>query len=159
MTDSTAPSSAMPRAARRRKGRTNAPARVGLAQLPWGQPRYLDAPIEPLDAEGIDKIHNAAMRILEEIGIDFLHDDAREILARAGCDVKKDSVTVRMDRALVMEQVAKAPKRIVMTPRNPDRALVFGETYAAFGLVSSPPNVSDLDHGRRVGNRTYCMKK
>ena len=78
----------MPRAARRRKGRTNAPARVGLAQLPWGQPRYLDAPIEPLDAEGIDKIHNAAMRILEEIGIDFLHDDAREILARAGCDVK-----------------------------------------------------------------------
>jgi trimethylamine--corrinoid protein Co-methyltransferase len=112
-----------------------------------------------LDAEGIDKIHNAAMRILEEIGIDFLHDDAREILARAGCDVKKDSVTVRMDRALVMEQVAKAPKRIVMTPRNPDRALVFGETYAAFGLVSSPPNVSDLDHGRRVGNRTYCMKK
>ena len=56
MTDSTEPSSAMPRAARRRKGRTNAPARVGLAQLPWGQPRYLDAPIEPLDAEGIDKI-------------------------------------------------------------------------------------------------------
>ena len=154
MTDSTEPSSAMPRAARRRKGRTNAPARVGLAQLPWGQPRYLDAPIEPLDVEGIDKIHNAAMRILEEIGIDFLHDDAREILARAGCDVKKDSVTVRMDRALVMEQVAKAPKRIVMTPRNPDRALVFGETYAAFGLVSSPPNVSDLDRGRRLGNRT-----
>ena len=96
MTDSTEPSSAMPRAARRRKGRTNAPARVGLAQLPWGQPRYLDAPIEPLDAEGIDKIHNAAMRILEEIGVDFLHDDAREILARASSCKKSTPISSRI---------------------------------------------------------------
>ena len=122
--------------------------------MPWGQPQYVDRPTEPLDAGGVDRVHSAAMQILEEIGIDFLHEEARDILKQAGCDVRTGSVTVRMDRALVMEQVAKAPKRIVMTPRNEDRALVFGDAYAAFGQVSSPPNVSDIDHGRRVGNRT-----
>ena len=31
--------------------------------------------------------------------------------------------------------------------------MIFGGTYAAFGQVASPPNVSDLEGGRRVGNR------
>ncbi len=138
---------------RRRKGRASTPVRTGPEQLPWGQPQYLDAPIEPLDAQGVADIHDAAMRILEEIGIDFLHNGARQILQQAGCEIKNGSVTVRMDRALVMEQVSKAPNRIVITPRNVDRALVLGETFGAFGQVASPPNVSDLDNGRRVGNR------
>ena len=61
-----------------------------FSQLPWGQPQYVDAPTEPLDAQGVERIHNAAMQILEEIGIDFLHDGAREILKQAGCDVRDD---------------------------------------------------------------------
>jgi len=134
--------------------RTHSPEAGTLSQPPWRQPQYVDAPTEPLDAEGVNRVHNAAMQILEEIGIDFLHDKAREILKQAGCDLRDDSVTVRMDRDFVMEQIAKAPGRIVMTPRNQDHTLVFGESYAAFCQVASPPNVSDLDHGRRVGNRT-----
>jgi len=93
------------------------------------------------------------MRIVEEIGIDFLHDEARGILKRAGCDVRTDSVTVRMDRDFVMEQVAKAPPSISLQPRNPERTVIFGGPYAAFGQVASPPNVSDLEGGRRIGNR------
>ena len=69
---------------RRRKGRASTPVRTGPEQLPWGQPQYLDAPIEPLDAQGVADIHDAAMRILEEIGIDFLHNGARQILQQAG---------------------------------------------------------------------------
>ncbi len=141
------------RRGRRREARQSEASNKSLQQLPWGQPRYLDPPVEPVGAEGVQRIHEAAMRILEEIGIDFLHEGARDILAAAGCEVKSGSVTVRMDRAMVMEQIAKAPSRIVLTPRNEDRALVFGEDYVAFGQVASPPNVSDLDRGRRVGNR------
>ena len=140
------------RTGRRKRVRKERPA-GRVSQSPWGQPQYVDAPTEPLDALGVERIHNAAMKILEEIGIDFLHDGAREILKQAGCKVRDDSPTVRMDRGLVMQEVAKAPHRIVMTPRNKERELVFGESYAAFCQVSSPPNVSDLDHGRRVGNR------
>ncbi|HCX88880.1 MAG TPA: methyltransferase, partial [Gammaproteobacteria bacterium] len=90
--ESDQPSSATPSGTRRRrKNRTNAPTSGHLPQLPWGQPQYADAPTEPLDAEGVERVHDAAMQILEEIGIDFLHDEAREILKQAGCDVRTDS--------------------------------------------------------------------
>ena len=85
------------------------------------------------------------MRICEEIGIDFLHEGAREILRKAGCDVDSDTPTVRMDRDFVMEQVANAPETVTLIPRKPQRTVVFGGPWAAFGQVASPPNVSDLD--------------
>ena len=138
---------------RRRSARQTTDRPDWLEQLPWQQPQYIDPPIEPLDDDQLERIHDAAMRIVEEIGIDFLHEEARGILKRAGCDVRADSVTVRMDRDFVMEQVAKAPPSIRLQPRNPERTVIFGGTYAAFGQVASPPNVSDLEGGRRVGNR------
>ena len=138
---------------RRRSTRETTARSDWLEQSRWQQPQYIDSPIEPLDDVGLERIHDAAMQIVENIGIDFLHDEARDILKRAGCDVGTDSVTVRMDRAFVMEQVAKAPPSISLQPRNPERTVIFGGPYAAFGQVASPPNVSDLDGGRRIGNR------
>ncbi len=144
------------RPARRRGGRQRRTSidRPALEQLPWKQLRYVDPPTEPLDEEGLERVHDGAMRILEEIGIDFLNDESRAILESAGCDVDPESSRVRMDRALVMEQVDKAPAEFVITPRNPDRSIRIGGDTAAFGSVASPPNVTDLDRGRRVGNRS-----
>ncbi len=148
------PNSAAPRRSRRRrKARPSADDAPAVDQLPWEQPRFVDPPTEPLDAEGVERIHDAAMRILEEIGIEFLHDDARRLLKDAGCEVAPDSTNVRMDREFVMAQVAQAPSSFTITPRNPERRVVVGEGHCAFGQVASPPNVSDLDNGRRNGNR------
>ena len=141
------------RRGRRRGRRETAVAPASLEQLPWAQPQYTDPPTEPLDQEGLERVHDAAMRICEEIGIDFLHEGAREILRKAGCEVDSDTPTVRMDRDFVMEQVANAPETVTLIPRNPQRTVVFGGPWAAFGQVASPPNVSDLDGGRRTGNR------
>ncbi len=121
-----------------------------IAQMPWRIPLNPDRPTEPLPPEGVAAIHDAAMRVLEETGIDFLHPEARAILAAAGCRV--DGVTVFMDRAFVMEQVAKAPRRFDITPRNPARRVTMGGGHMCFVNVSSPPNAMDLDRGRRVGN-------
>ncbi len=141
------------RSRRRRKRRETGDAPRALEQLPWGQPRYVDPPTEPLDEEGVERIHDAAMRILEEIGVEFLHPEARQLLKEAGCAVSADSNNVRMDRDFVMEQVARAPESFTITPRNPDHRIVIGDGRVAFGQVASPPNVSDLDNGRRTGNR------
>ena len=138
---------------RRRRGTAKPKAKPALEQMDWNQLRYVDRPTEPLDDEGVERVHDAAMRILEQVGIDFLNEEAKKILKDAGCEVDSDSDRVRMDRDFVMEQVAKAPKEFTMTPRNPQRAITIGGNHAAFGQVGSPPNVSDLDHGRRVGNR------
>ena len=138
---------------RSHRPRRERPDRPVLQQLPWRQLRYVDPPTEPVDGEGLERVHDTAMRILEEIGIDFLNDEARGILQSAGCDVESGSDRVRMDRAFVMEQVGKAPAEFTITPRNPEHTIHIGGNTAVFGAVASPPNVTDLDRGRRVGNR------
>src|SRR5688572_4402590 len=141
---------------RRSGGRAGNIRRAGTAaihQLPWTMPQNHDAPVEPLPAEAIERIHNGAMRILEEIGILFLNKDALQILKSAGCEVDLDTQRVRMDRAFVMEQVKKAPRTFEITPRNPERKVQIGGDTMVFVNVSSPPNAMDLDRGRRVGNR------
>jgi trimethylamine--corrinoid protein Co-methyltransferase len=112
------------------------------------QSRPADRTVPP---EGVEAIHDGAMRILEEIGIEFLNPEAIEILRDAGCIV--DGENVRMGRDLVMEMVGKAPAEFTLTPRNLDRKITIGGKHMVFGNISSPPNCSDIDRGRRSGNR------
>jgi len=136
-------------------GRAGNARRGGAAidQLPWHIPEISDAPTEPLTEEGVHAIHNAAMRILEEIGIDFLHEGARAKLKEAGADVTDGEPRVRMDRAMVMDLVAQAPAEFTITPRNPARQVTVGGKHQLYVNVSSPPSCSDLDRGRRPGDR------
>ncbi len=128
-----------------------------LNQLPWRQLRNPYKPIEVLDEDGIEAIHVASMRILEEHGLEFLGDQALEILKRGGADVDRDTRMVRFDRGLIDEYVRLAPSSFTLHARNPDRNLTFGGNSIAFAQVSSAPNCSDLDGGRRPGNwRDFC---
>ena len=140
---------------RRGGGRAGNVRRGGAAieQLDWHLPEISDAPTEPLTAEGVEAIHDAAMRILEEIGIDFLHDGARKRLKQAGADVTDGEERVRMDRAMVADLVARAPAEFTITPRNPARQVTVGGNRQLYVNVSSPPSCSDLDRGRRPGDR------
>ncbi len=132
----------------RRKSATAAPA---LVQRDWQLPVYRDDPIEPVSHEGVEAVHNAAMRVLEEIGIEFLHEDALAVLKREGCKVEGENV--KMGRDFVMEKLKSAPETFTITPANPDRALTIGGRHFVYGNVSSPPNATDIDRGRRMGNR------
>ena len=147
------------RRGRRGGGRAGAKERRGLTvieQMPWNPPVNIDRPVEPLGPEGVEAIHDGAMRILEEIGIEFLHPEAVEILRKEGCTV--DGENVRMGRDMVMEWVGKAPSEFTLTPRNPDRKLTVGGNNLLFGNVSSPPNYWDLEIGKKVpGTREMCQ--
>lgn len=140
-------------------GRAGAAERRGSAvieQMPWNPPKMIDPPVEPLSPEGVEAIHDGAMRILEEIGIEFLNPEALEILREAGCTI--DGENVRMGREFVMEMVAKAPSEFTITPRNPDRAITIGGNNLNFGNVSSPPNYWDMSIGTKVaGTREMCQ--
>jgi trimethylamine--corrinoid protein Co-methyltransferase len=142
---------------RRAGGRRAHMDRAGAAvieQSPWRVPVNTDAPTEPLDADGVQAIHGAALRILSEIGIEFLNADARRHLQKAGCRVEGENV--RFDPDFVTEMVALAPSQFTLTPRNPDRQITIGGQHIVFGNVSSPPNAWDLEHGKRPGDlRTY----
>jgi trimethylamine---corrinoid protein Co-methyltransferase len=138
---------------RRAGGRAGHSARSGghvIDQMPWRVPVNTDRPTEPLPPEGVQAIHDGAMRVLSEIGIEFLNDEALGHLKAAGCRV--EGQMVRFDRAFVEEMVAKAPPSFTITPRNPDRAIPMGGGHMLFGNVSSPPNAWDLERGKRPGD-------
>ena len=139
-------------------GRAANTARRGgelFKQSPWRIPVNQDPPIEPLPEEGVEAIHDGAMKILENIGIEFLNEEAQDLFAKAGCRVEGSNV--RMDREWVMEMVRKAPSRFTITPRNEEREIIIGDRHILFGNVSSPPNYYDLDLGKKVpGTREQC---
>jgi len=126
-----------------------------ITQMPWRVPVNTDRPTEPLDGDGVQAVHDGAMRILEEIGIEFLNEEAIALFKQAGCTV--DGTNVKMGRDWVMEMIGNAPEQFDITPRNPDRRITVGGGHILFGNVSSPPNYFDLEIGKKVsGNRKQC---
>ncbi|MBW8617768.1 MAG: trimethylamine methyltransferase family protein [Hyphomicrobiales bacterium] len=116
------------------------------------QPRLPFAPVELANAEQLERIHQASLKVLEEIGIEVLHDGARVILKKAGAIVDEETQRVRFPRDLVESKIGLAPKSFILHARNPENNVVIGENAVAFGSVASAPNVADRDGGRRPGN-------
>ncbi len=134
-----------------RSARNNVKPRVALPQLERRVLRNRFAPVEPLDKEQIELIHNASMQLLEEQGIEVLGDLALDTFRKGGAEVSDDGL-VKIDRALLMETIAAAPEQFDVTPRNPENVLHVGRDVINFGMVSGPPNVHDCINGRRMGN-------
>ena len=128
-----------------------------LPQLPWKAIRNRYPPLEILSTDQVEAIHESSLRLLEELGIELMSADARRRLRAAGAEVDEDSGLVRLDRGLVAAALARAPSSFTLTPRNPERRLLIGGDALVFGLVAGPPNIHDLERGRRPGNyRDYC---
>ncbi|WP_424945753.1 trimethylamine methyltransferase family protein [Candidatus Spongiihabitans sp.] len=126
-------------------------AAIGLPQLERKKLRNRFAPVEPLDQEQVELIHDASLRLLEQQGIEVLGDQALARFRQAGAVVDADGI-VKMERGLVLETIAKAPAEFTLMPRNSENAVRVGGDAINFGLVSGPPNVHDNIHGRRAGN-------
>ena len=125
-----------------------------IEQLEWRNVVNAYGPITVLDDEQVQTIIDSALGILETNGMRFLEPGSRKRLAGAGADVDEESLMVRFDRSLVMEQVALAPASFELRARNPDRHLEIGTGHHIFASVGGPAFVSDLDKGRRPG--TYA---
>ncbi|MDX6591485.1 MAG: trimethylamine---corrinoid protein Co-methyltransferase [Gaiellales bacterium] len=109
-----------------------------------------DASREALSEEQLDAVHDRAMTVLEEIGTDVRHPEMLELLRSHGQAI--DGERVRWDREFVMEMVAKAPSSIVLSGRNPERAVTLGGAGPVLTPVGGSPFCSDLERGRRDGS-------
>ncbi len=133
-----------------RAGNARRTSTVAIDQMPWRNIQNIDRPTEPLDEDGVQAIHKAAMHILSKIGIKMLNPEALGYFKAAGCKVVDE--TVFFDEDMVMELVGKAPSKYTITPRNPEHAIEFGGNSLVFGNVSSPPNYWDLETGKKSGD-------
>jgi len=135
-----------------RRPRRTKQTSVLQGQPEFQQPRNLYSPMDIISADQLEAIHNTSLDVLENIGINFLLDDAREILERSGADTDSNSTRVRFDRGLIEESIAHTPSAFTLYARNPKHDLRFGDQHIVFSSVSSPPNASDIERGRRSGN-------
>lgn len=112
------------------------------------RPIAYDLPVyELMGAEGLERLHQASMRILSEFGIDFYDEEIRAILKRHGADVRGD--TVFFDEALIERYVALAPRQFTQLARNPDNSVRVGGNQVIFAPVYGAPFVQDIERGRR----------
>ncbi len=142
---------------RRSADRSLARAGSAIPQLPLRRVTNPYPPIAILSEEQLEAIHGASMHILENFGIEVMSSRALALFERAGAIVDHATSTVRIDRGMVDEALKTTPSAFRLTPRNPERALQIGGNAINFTLVAGPPNVHDLERGRRAGNyRDYC---
>lgn len=141
----------MTRRSSRKRSTRGAGSQAKIRQLDFKTVRNRLAPVEPLNEEQLELIHDVSLEILEEQGIEVMGDQALALFRNAGAMVSAEGI-VRMDRGLVLETIDHAPSEFTLTPRTPDKAIVCGGNAINFGLVSGPPNVHDCINGRRAGN-------
>ena len=110
------------------------------------------APLEILSADQVERILDAAFRVLEEAGLEIRSTAAREVYRRAGALVDEETQIVRLGRDLIEAQLVHAPEQFVLHARNPTRDLHVGGDVVNFGPVNGAPNISDLERGRRYGD-------
>jgi trimethylamine--corrinoid protein Co-methyltransferase len=140
----------------RRGGRAAAAPSQAIAQPPYWQPKLIFPPVELVSEDELESIHDTSLKVLEEIGMEFMLPEARDLLKQAGADVRGDRV--HFDRALIEQAISTAPAEFTIHARNPDHSIRMGGPWMSFGNVSSPPNCSDMDNGRRVGSHADYEK-
>lgn len=114
-------------------------------------------PMQILSADHLEAVHDASLHILENFGIELMSPAAFDLFARAGAKVDRSTQTVFLDRGLVAKALETAPRTFSLTPRNPQNAVHLGGDAMNFTLVAGPPNVHDMERGRRAGNLAdYC---
>jgi trimethylamine--corrinoid protein Co-methyltransferase len=142
---------------RREGGRGRRTGSTHLPQLPWQDVVNPYVPMDVLSVDQVEAIHLTSLRILEELGIEMMSPRALAAFQAAGADVDVVTNTVRLDRGLVAQALRTAPSSFVLTPRNAAKRVLVGGNHINFGLVAGPPNVHDLERGRRSGNyQDYC---
>jgi trimethylamine--corrinoid protein Co-methyltransferase len=139
---------------RRKRGadRTSNRGPTAIPQLPARRVRNPYPPMQMLSADQVEAIHEASLHILENFGIEVMSPRALSLFEAAGATVDHATQNVRLDRGLVAEKIRTAPSSYALTPRNAANTVYLGGDTLNFTLVAGPPNVHDMERGRRAGN-------
>jgi len=117
-----------------------------------------DATVQPrvqfLSQEGVEKLHLAALEILEKTGVIVYHDGALELLASAGCKVS-DKNRVYIPPHLVEKAVSSTPEKMVIYDRKGEPAMLLQDRASYWGPGSDTPFILDSFTDER---RQTCLR-
>ncbi|MDJ0781617.1 MAG: trimethylamine methyltransferase family protein [Desulfosarcinaceae bacterium] len=104
---------------------------------------------KPLSPAGIVAIHDAALSILEGTGMTYEEglEETLDMLSAAGAHVDASKARVTFPRDLIVAQLAKAPKRVVLHGRKRAHDLDLTEDKVHIGTGGAAIKILDLDTG------------
>ena len=137
---------------RRRSGGRN--ARRALRAAPLAEhlrpvrPGLEGGTYRPLSDDGVKRIHEAALSVLETIGLTNAPASGVEILTKAG-GILGDDGRIRFPRALVEDMVAIAARDMTLHARDPRFDLELSGSRVHFGTAGAAVHIVDVE------NRVY----
>ena len=103
--------------------------------------------IETLSANQIAEVHRATLTVLEQTGVWIEEPQALKLLTDAGCTI--DGSIVKIPARLVEWALEQAPKRILLSNRAGDAAIVLEGDNSYFGNGPTCPHFLDPDTEQR----------
>jgi len=103
---------------------------------------------KPLTDDQVQRIHRAALSILERTGVLVEEPEALRLFEEAGAVVDHDIPRVRIPRALVEDTVDWAPSRVVLAGRDPRWDLELEGARVYIGTGGAALSVLDMETGQ-----------
>ncbi len=104
--------------------------------------------LKPLTDSGVERIHRAALRILEEVGLADAPESGIEVMTKVGATFGEDG-RLRYPGALVEDMLAKAAKTITLFGRDQSHNLELADARVHYGTAGAAISVVDVE------GRTY----
>ncbi len=103
--------------------------------------------LEIVNEEGVELIHDLAMRIVEQVGVEFRDAESLEIWGRSSAEIEGERVRIGRDELMAL--VDLAPDTYVQHARNPERTVTVGAQHTVVSPSYGPPFILDLENRRR----------
>jgi len=93
----------------------------------------------------LDDIHNATLEVLQRTGVVFKLPEALKVFHESGAYVDSPTQRVHIPPYLVQEAIEKAPSRVTVYAKNPEKSMRFEGERVHFSPACTPVFAYDLD--------------
>jgi trimethylamine--corrinoid protein Co-methyltransferase len=103
----------------------------------------------PLSPEQIEVIHQASLQILEKTGITYELglEDTVQMLEDNGATIDRNKKNISFPKAMITEQVAKAPERVILCGQDSKNDLCLTENRVHLGTGGAAIKILDPETG------------
>jgi trimethylamine--corrinoid protein Co-methyltransferase len=98
---------------------------------------------ELLTQEQVERVHEAALEILEEVGLFVRYAPARDLFRKHGCNVDSETSRVKFPRSLVENQIKVFPPKFTFRGRDPKFDRTIPDDSPVIVTGSSAPDILD----------------
>lgn len=128
-----------------RKNRRRGRAEQRPQKVNYLPPGLTGGRYQPLDPAGVQRIHQAALSVLERTGIEVIESECRAIFEQAGARVDKSRNRVFLPGGLVEGQLKAVNRNVVLYSRNGEADLYLHDKRVHLGTGGAAVHVLDLD--------------